>query len=111
MSFAYGAPGDRRDMIALLHAAVDRGGDRGRRCCPHSRSSGPLRRSPSPGCSPRKPWLVPIPGTTKLARLEENIGAASLVLTADDLREIAAATAITPSGDRYAEELERLTGR
>ena len=60
----------------------------------------------------QKPWIVPIPGTTKLARLEENIGAASLVLAADDRREVdGAAAAITPSGDRYPEEQERRTGR
>ncbi|TMQ63783.1 MAG: aldo/keto reductase [Candidatus Eisenbacteria bacterium] len=60
----------------------------------------------------RKPWIVPIPGTTKLARLEENIGAAALVLTTDDLREIeSAASRITIQGARYPEELERTTGR
>jgi aryl-alcohol dehydrogenase-like predicted oxidoreductase len=60
----------------------------------------------------QKPWIVPIPGTTKLERLEENIGAAGVVLTADDLREIdSAAATIAPAGDRYPEELERLTGR
>jgi len=60
----------------------------------------------------RKPWIVPIPGTTKLHRLEENIGAASVALTAGDLREIETATAkIEVQGDRYPENLERLTGR
>ena len=60
----------------------------------------------------QKPWIVPIPGTTKLHRLEENIGAASLTLTADDLHEIETATAkIAVQGDRYPENLERLTGR
>jgi aryl-alcohol dehydrogenase-like predicted oxidoreductase len=60
----------------------------------------------------RKPWIVPIPGTRKLARLEENLGAASLALTADDLREIESAAAkITVQGDRYPEHLERMTGR
>ncbi len=59
----------------------------------------------------QKPWIVPIPGTTKLARLEENIGAASIVLTADDLREIeSAASKITVQGARYPEKLEQLTG-
>ena len=58
----------------------------------------------------RKPWIVPIPGTTKLARLEENIGAAALALTTDDLREIeSAASRITVQGARYPEELERST--
>ncbi|MDB5295856.1 MAG: aldo/keto reductase [Phycisphaerales bacterium] len=60
----------------------------------------------------QKPWIVPIPGTTKLHRLEENIGAASVELTPDDLRDIAAAAArITVQGARYPEKLEQMTGR
>jgi aryl-alcohol dehydrogenase-like predicted oxidoreductase len=60
----------------------------------------------------QKPWIVPIPGTTKLHRLEENIGAASVGLTAQDLRTIDSAVAdITVQGARYPEHLERLTGR
>lgn len=60
----------------------------------------------------RKPWLVPIPGTTKLHRLEENIGAAAISLTGDDLREIEAALArITVQGARYPEHLQRRVGR
>jgi len=60
----------------------------------------------------RKPWIVPIPGTRKQERLEENIGAAAVDLTADDLREIeAAASKITLQGARYPEHLERMTGR
>jgi len=59
----------------------------------------------------QKPWIVPIPGTTKLHRLDENIGAVSCELTADDLREIDnAAAKITVEGARYPEELERRTG-
>ena len=59
----------------------------------------------------QKPWIVPIPGTTKLNRLEENIGAVSLELTSDDLREIEGAAAkIEVQGARYPEELERRTG-
>src|SRR5437667_9151944 len=59
----------------------------------------------------QKPWIVPIPGTTKLNRLEENIGAADVELTSDDLREIdSAASKITVQGARYPEELERRTG-
>ena len=58
----------------------------------------------------RKPWIVPIPGTTKLNRLEENIGAVSVELTAEDLREIdAAASQITVEGARYPEDMERRT--
>jgi aryl-alcohol dehydrogenase-like predicted oxidoreductase len=60
----------------------------------------------------QKPWIVPIPGTTKLHRLEENIGAASIELTPDDVREIEnAASKITVQGARYPERLEQLTGR
>ena len=58
----------------------------------------------------QKPWIVPIPGTTKLHRLEENLGAAEVELTADDLREIEeAASKIQIQGARYPEELERMT--
>jgi aryl-alcohol dehydrogenase-like predicted oxidoreductase len=60
----------------------------------------------------QKPWIVPIPGTTKLTRLEENLGAVNVELTADDLREIEdAAAKITVQGARYPEELDSLTGR
>jgi aryl-alcohol dehydrogenase-like predicted oxidoreductase len=60
----------------------------------------------------QKPWIVPIPGTTKLHRLDENIGALSIVLTPDDLREIdKAASQITVQGARYPERLEQMTGR
>jgi aryl-alcohol dehydrogenase-like predicted oxidoreductase len=59
----------------------------------------------------QKPWIVPIPGTTKLHRLEENIGAAAVELTSDDLREIeSTASRITIEGARYPEQLERRTG-
>src|SRR3954469_1401708 len=58
----------------------------------------------------QKPWIVPIPGTTKLHRLEENIGAVDVVLTADDLRQIEdAASKITIQGARYPESMERLS--
>jgi aryl-alcohol dehydrogenase-like predicted oxidoreductase len=60
----------------------------------------------------QKPWIVPIPGTTKLRRLEENIGAVALELTPDDLRDIdSAASRITIEGDRYPDQLEQMTGR
>src|SRR5437899_4905845 len=60
----------------------------------------------------QKPWIVPIPGTTKLHRLEENIGAPSIELTSEDLREIeAAASKITVQGARYPEHIEQMTGR
>ena len=60
----------------------------------------------------QKPWMVPIPGTTKLHRLDENIGSVSVELTPDDLRDIeTAASKITVLGARYPEHLERTTGR
>jgi aryl-alcohol dehydrogenase-like predicted oxidoreductase len=60
----------------------------------------------------QKPWIVPIPGTTKLHRLDENIGAVAVELTSGDLREIdSAAAKITVQGGRYPEKLEKLTGR
>jgi aryl-alcohol dehydrogenase-like predicted oxidoreductase len=60
----------------------------------------------------QKPWIVPIPGTTKLSRLEENMGADSIELTAEDLRAIdSGATKIPVQGERYPEHLEKLTGR
>jgi Predicted oxidoreductases (related to aryl-alcohol dehydrogenases) len=60
----------------------------------------------------QKPWIVPIPGTTKLSRLEENIGAATVELTSDDLREIdGAASKVTVQGARYPENMEQMTNR
>jgi len=60
----------------------------------------------------QKPWIVPIPGTTKLHRLRENIGAASIRLSPEDLREIqSAASKITVQGARYPEHLQKLVGR
>jgi aryl-alcohol dehydrogenase-like predicted oxidoreductase len=59
----------------------------------------------------QKPWMVPIPGTTKLSRLDENIGSVAIKLTSDDLREIdSAASKIAVEGARYPEKLERMTG-
>jgi aryl-alcohol dehydrogenase-like predicted oxidoreductase len=60
----------------------------------------------------QKPWIVPIPGTTKLSRLDENLGALEVELSTDDLREIdSAAAQIKVEGNRYPEKLEQLTGR
>ena len=60
----------------------------------------------------QKPWIVPIPGTTKLHRLEENVGAIAIALSPDELRDIdEAGAAITVHGKRYPEHLERMTGR
>jgi aryl-alcohol dehydrogenase-like predicted oxidoreductase len=77
-----------------------------------------LRKKATPGqialawLLAQKPWIVPIPGTTKLHRLEENIGAAAVDLTADDLREIeGAASRIEIQGARYPEQIERMSNR
>jgi len=60
----------------------------------------------------QKPWIVPIPGTTKLPRLEENIGAVAVELSPEDLREIEMTAAkITVQGARYTQKLEQMTGR
>jgi aryl-alcohol dehydrogenase-like predicted oxidoreductase len=60
----------------------------------------------------QKPWIVPIPGTTKLRRLEENLGAAEIELTTDDLRDIeSAASKIKVEGARYPDRLEQMAGR
>ena len=60
----------------------------------------------------QKPWIVPIPGTTKLHRLEENIGAAAVALTSEDLRDIEnAASKIAVQGARYPEHIERMSNR
>jgi aryl-alcohol dehydrogenase-like predicted oxidoreductase len=59
----------------------------------------------------RKPWIVPIPGTTKLHRLEENLAAADVDLSADELRQLeAAAASVQVEGDRYPEHLMKTTG-
>jgi len=69
------------------------------------------RSSPLHGCS-RKPWIVPIPGTTKLHRLEENIVATDVELTPSDLRDIdSAASQIDVQGARYPDHLQRMVGR
>jgi aryl-alcohol dehydrogenase-like predicted oxidoreductase len=59
----------------------------------------------------QKPWIVPIPGTTKLSRLEENIGAVGIELTEADLQTIDEASSKIKAVDRYPEELEKLTSR
>jgi aryl-alcohol dehydrogenase-like predicted oxidoreductase len=60
----------------------------------------------------QRPWIVPIPGTTKPSRLQENLGAATVALTPDDLRDVTRAAAeVTVQGARYPEHLERMTGR
>jgi aryl-alcohol dehydrogenase-like predicted oxidoreductase len=84
MSFGYGPAGERGEMIALLRLWL----------------------------LARKPWIVPIPGTTKLHRLEENLGAADVELTAGDLEGINAITEqSTVQGERYSESSQRWIDR
>jgi aryl-alcohol dehydrogenase-like predicted oxidoreductase len=141
MSQSYTPLPDRKEMISLLRAAVDRGvtlfdtaevygpytneelvGEaleplRGRVAIA-TKFAYELKPDGSPGwvrlnSRPehiKKPWIVPIPGTTKLHRLEENLGAADVELTKYDLSEIeAAASTITIQGARYPEHIERLS--
>jgi len=91
MSQSYGPAGDRRDLISLLKATP--------------------AQIALVWLLAQRPWIVPIPGTRKLERLEENIGATAIELTPDDLRDIeSAASKITVQGARYPEHLERMTG-
>jgi aryl-alcohol dehydrogenase-like predicted oxidoreductase len=100
MSQSYGPnPGDRHEMIALIRAAVERGVT----IFDTAEVYGPYVA--------RKPWIVPIPGTRRPGRLEENIGAAQVDLTAGDLTEIETTAAhIQVRGARYCEDQERMTG-
>ena len=60
----------------------------------------------------QKPWMVPIPGTTKLHRLEENLGALNVELSSDDMRELEGISKKIPvRGERYPEELQKMVGR
>ena len=94
---------NRKANQALVDAAAD---DR------RSARAPPRRRSRSAWLLARKPWIVPIPGTTKRHRLDENLAAADLELTTDDLRDIdTAAAAITIHGARYPEHLEKMSNR
>jgi hypothetical protein len=92
------------DKIYYVRVSFEVGDGRG---CPRRG-----RRSRWPWLLAQKPWIVPIPGTTKLHRLEENIGVAHVVLTLDDLRDIeSAAGKISLKGERYPEAMEQLAGR
>jgi aryl-alcohol dehydrogenase-like predicted oxidoreductase len=140
MSHGYGPPKDKGEMIALVHMAVELGVTffdtafaandlRARipRFAPENRKAnqdlvdwlaGFAARKHATSAQialawllARKPWIVPIPGTTKPERLEENLGAASVELTEGDLREIEEVfSQLTVHGARYPEELERATG-
>lgn len=162
MSYGYGPAADKKEMIALIHAAVDRGVTFfdtaecygpftneelvGEALEPHSTFDSSDFRSIVPRFKAenldanqvlvdlvkeiaagknatsaqialawvltQKPWIAPIPGTTKMHRLEENLCAADLMLTADELRHLNAALAqIEISGDRYPAELAKRVGK
>ena len=117
MSFGYGPAADRQEMISLIRGAVERGVT----FFDTAEAYGPFTNEELVGEAlasmreqvviawllAQKPWIVPIPGTTKLHRLEENIGAAAVELTSDDLREIESAVSnVAVQGDRYPERLD-----
>ena len=135
MSMSYGPAGDKQKMISLLRTAVDRGVtffDTAEVYGPFKneellgealspiRDLGEIgrRKNATPAqialawLLAQKPWIVPIPGTRKLERLEENIGATEIELTPVDLREIdEVGSRIKVEGTRYPENLEQMTGR
>lgn len=130
MSFSYGPPKDTQEMIALLRAAVDNSDFRStlprftslalkaNQALINLLGSIAQQEQATPAqiaiawLLAQKPWIVPIPGTTKLNCLDENIGAVLVELTPDDLRDIDdAASKITVQGARYPEKLEQMTGR
>ena len=141
MSFGYGPPADKQAMIALVRAAVDQGitfFDTAEVYGPFTnedlvgRALEPFKREVVIATKfgtfaarqnattaqialawvlAQKPWIVPIPGTTKLHRLTENDGAAAIQLTTDELRDMATASAqIDVVGTRYTEQMEKATG-
>ena len=103
-------------LSSLVHARSDGGQRQGGRLPEGSRRARKKTGTPAQialaWLLAQKPWIVPIPGTTKLHRLEENLGAADFELTADDLAEIVRATAaIQVEGERYPEQLMKTVGR
>lgn len=103
ISFGYGPTTSREEGIAIIRAAVDAFAER-KKAAPAQIALAWLLA--------QKPWIVPIPGTTKRHRLEENLGAAAIQLSAGDLREIdRAASHIEVHGARYPEHLQKMVGR
>ncbi|HYT66654.1 MAG TPA: aldo/keto reductase [Vicinamibacterales bacterium] len=113
----YGATVDRQEGIRVIRAAVDRGVS----LVDTAEAYGPFTNEAQHATAAqialawllaRKPWIVPIPGTRNLSRLEENLGAASIELTPDDLRDVNdAASKIPVQGARLPEEVLKLTNR
>jgi aryl-alcohol dehydrogenase-like predicted oxidoreductase len=127
MSFGYGPPKDKQEMISVIRGAFERGVTffntaevYGPISMKNSYSLGNIaqRKNATPAqialawLLAQKPWIVPIPGTTKLARVEENIAAASVELSEADLRDIdSAASEIKVQGRRYSEAAQRWINR
>ena len=123
ISFSYGPPKDKQEMISLIGAAAELGII----FFDTAEVHGPFLNEELLGEAPApshgkvviatnsaliSTWIVPIPGNTKPNRLDENIGALSIELTPDDLRDInEAASTISVQGNRYPERLEAMTGR
>ncbi|HEY3132512.1 MAG TPA: aldo/keto reductase [Acidobacteriota bacterium] len=115
MSFAYGPAADKKEMISLIRTAEAR---KANQALVDLLSKVAERKKATSAqialawLLAQKPWIVPIPGTTKLHRLQENLGATSVELTPDDLRDIdSASSKIKVEGARYPERLEQMTGR
>ncbi len=112
MSAVYGPAPDKQEMISLIRSAVERGVT----LFDTAEAYGPFTNEELLGEAlawllAQKPWIVPIPGTTKLRRLEENIGAVSVELTPNDLREFQRAADMIPAqGGRLPDNLEHVTG-
>jgi aryl-alcohol dehydrogenase-like predicted oxidoreductase len=117
ISQSYGRPSSREDGIAIIRAAVDRGVtffDTAEVYGPYTNEDvvGEALEPVRDEVSIATKWIVPIPGTTKRHRLEENLGAANIQLTAEDLGEIdRAASQIEVHGARYPEALLKMVGR
>lgn len=122
MTYGDSPVGDKQEMIAFLHAAVERGIT----FFDTAEVYGPFTNEELLGEAlepfrgqialtwllAQKPWIVPIPGSRKIERLDENIGAVAVELTPADLREIESAIAtMTIQGDRYPVNLQQMTGR
>ena len=105
MSFGYGPPGEKKEMIKVLQALVDMVSK-----IAISKGVTPAQIVLAWGLA-QKPWIVPIPGTTKAHRLTENIGATDIQLTKEELEEMETASAqIKIMGTRYPDHMEKATG-
>ncbi len=128
MSYGYGPPSDKKEMVALIHAAIDLYYQHRSPFKPENLDANQIlvklvkEIATGKAVTPaqialawvlaQKPWIVPIPGTTKMHRLEENLGAATVELTNDELQDLDDALAkIEISGDRYPVEYAKRVGK